>query len=170
MGHDTILMAFVIIAALALVAQAGIFYGIFEALRQLQRTVQHSTSGTMQRLDELTQAVTDFLNESREPVHTITTNLAGISTMLRERSMHVDAVVAELVNRTRAQIIRVDQLATGMMEKVETTADAVEQGVLTPLHEASAVIKGVQKGLEVLFSRRRAATVSESSHDDQMFI
>jgi len=79
-------------------------------------------------------------------------------------------VVAELVDRTRAQIIRVDQMATVMMVKLETTADAVERGVLAPLHEASAVIKGVQRGLEVLFSRRRAATVSEASHDDQMFI
>jgi ABC-type transporter Mla subunit MlaD len=168
MGHDTILTAFVIIAALALVAQAGIFYGIFEALRQLQRTVQQSASG--KRLDEVAQTVTDFLSESREPVRTIITNLAGISTMLRERSMQVDAVVAELVDRSRAQIIRVDQMVTGMVEKVGTTADAMERGVLAPLNEASAVIKGVQKGLDVLFSRRRAATASESTHDDQMFI
>jgi len=170
MGHDAILTAFVIIAALALVAQAGIFYGIFEALRQLQKSVQHSTTTTMQRVDELTQTVTDFLAESREPVRTITTNLAGISTMLRERSMQVDAVVAELVDRSRDQIIRVDQMVTGLVEKVGTTADAVERGVQGPLHEVSAVIKGVQKGLEVLFSRRRAATASESTHDDQMFI
>jgi len=170
MGHDTILMAFVIIAALALVAQAGIFYGIFEALRQLQKSVQQSTSGTMQRLDDLTQVVTDFLTESREPVRTITTNLAGISTMLRDRSMHVDAVVAELVDRTRAQIIRVDQMVTGVVAKVETTADAMERGILAPLHEVSAVVKGVQKGLEFLFSHRRTASVSESTQDDQMFI
>jgi len=171
MGHDTVLLVFVIIAALALVAQATIFYGIFDALRQLRQTLERSfTSGTMRRIDDLSQTIKDFLAESREPVRTMTTNLASVTTMLRERGMQVDAVAAEVIDRTRAQIIRVDQMMTGMVEKVETTADAVGRGVLAPLQEVSAIIKGVQTGLDVFFSRRRAAPVRESTHDDQMFI
>jgi len=170
MGHDTILATFVVIAALALLAQAVIFYGIFEALRRIERSFRQTSSGTIQRLEDLSQAVTNFLSESREPVRTITANLAGITTMLRERSMHVDAVLAEVVDRSRDQIIRFDQTLTAMMAKVETTADAVGRGVLAPINEVSAIAKGVQRGLEFLFSRRRAASASEPHHDEQMFI
>jgi ABC-type transporter Mla subunit MlaD len=170
MGHEGVQTLFVVIAALALVAQAGIFYGIFQAMRQLQADLHVATSTTKQRLDEIAETVAKFLADSRDPVRTITSNLAEISVMLRNRTTQVDAVVAELMDRSRLQVIRVDQMLTGMLGKVETTAETVERGVLAPLNEASAVIKGVQKGLEVLFSRRRTATASEARNEEQMFI
>ena len=57
-----------------------------------------------------------------------------------------------------------------MVEKVETTADSVQKGVLGPIQEVSAVVKGVRSGLEFLFSRRRVTNVSEATQDEQLFI
>jgi methyl-accepting chemotaxis protein len=170
MSHETVLTVFVIVAALALVAQAGIFYGIYHAIQRIHIDVQEATSGTKQHLEELKQLVAQFLTDSREPVRSITTNLAEITKIVRDRTTQVDAVVADLVDRTRLQIIRVDQMVTGVVEKVETTAAAVERGVVAPVEEASAVIQGVRRGLEVLFSRRRATTAREATQDEQMFI
>jgi hypothetical protein len=56
------------------------------------------------------------------------------------------------------------------VEKVETTADTVQKGVLGPIQEVSAVVKGVRSGLEFLFSRRRVTNVSEATQDEQLFI
>jgi hypothetical protein len=53
---------------------------------------------------------------------------------------------------------------------VETTADVVQRNVLAPIQEISAVVKGVRSGLEFLFSRRRAPSVSEATQDEQLFI
>jgi hypothetical protein len=46
----------------------------------------------------------------------------------------------------------------------------VQRGVLAPVQEVSAVIKGMQAGLEFLFSRRRSTSVSEAAQDEQLFI
>jgi hypothetical protein len=105
-----------------------------------------------------------------EPLRTITSNLADISKMLRERTADVDALVAELVDKSRAQVIRVDQMVSDLVKKVETTSDAVQRGVLAPMQEVSAVIAGMRAGLEFLFTRRRKTSVSETAQDEQLFI
>jgi hypothetical protein len=57
-----------------------------------------------------------------------------------------------------------------MVEKVETTTDYVQKGVLGPIREISAVAKGVRSGLEFLLSHRRVTNVSEATQDEQLFI
>jgi len=103
-------------------------------------------------------------------LRTITSNLADISKMLRERTADVDGLVAELVDKSRAQVIRVDQMVSDLVQKVETTSDAVQRGVLAPMQEVSAVIAGMRAGLDFLFSRRRTTSVSEAAQDEQLFI
>jgi len=170
MAHDTLLTVFVILAALAIVGQALVMGGILIAMRDLHRDIDSIHSSTRQKLDVLTQRVTDFIATSREPVHNVAANLAEITRILRERTGQFDSVAADLLDRTRLQIIRIDQMVTGMVEKAQSTAGVVEQNVMTPVHEVSALIAGVRKGLEFLFAQRRSAAVSESTQDEQMFI
>jgi hypothetical protein len=61
--------------------------------------------------------------------------------------------VAKLVDKSRAQVIRTDRMFSDLVQKVETTSDAVQRGVLAPIQEVSAIMKGMQAGLEFLFSR-----------------
>ena len=75
-----------------------------------------------------------------------------------------------MLDKSRSQIVRVDRMVSELVEKVETTADAVQKGVLGPIQEVSAVVKGVRSGLEFLFSRRRVTNVSEATQDEQLFI
>ena len=170
MAHETLLTVFVIVAAAAIVVQALLMSGVYLAIRKIHLEVQGVRADVKQRLDPLTQSVTEILANSREPVRTITTNLAEISQVLRNWTTHVDALVADLVDKTRVQVFRLDEMMSDLVQKVETTADVVQQNVLAPIHEVSALIKGVRSGLEFLFSRRRAAGVSEASQDEQMFI
>ncbi len=170
MPHETVLTVFVIIAALAFLAQAILMFFLYTSLRELPSKVESVRTDIKERLDPMVQSITEIMANSREPVRSITTNLAEISRMLRERAGHVDALVAELVDKSRLQVIRVDQLISGLTEKVESTADTVRREVLAPIQEVSAVIKGVRSGLEFLFSRRRVSSVTEATQDEQMFI
>ena len=61
-------------------------------------------------------------------------------------------------------------MATNRIGRVETTADAVQKGVLGPISTVSAVVKGMRSDLEFLFSRRRVTNVSEATQDEQLFI
>ena len=67
------------LAALAIVGQALVMGGILIAMRDLHRDIDSIHSSTRQKLDVLTQRVTDFIATSREPVHNVAANLAEIT-------------------------------------------------------------------------------------------
>jgi methyl-accepting chemotaxis protein len=159
-----------ILVALAVLMQAVAMIGIWLAVRRIPDQVEAVRADVKQRLDPLTQSVTEIVINAREPLRTITSNLADISKMLHERTADMDALVAELVDKSRSQVVRVDQMVSDLVEKVETTSDAVQRGVLAPIQEVSAVIRGMRAGLEFLFSRRRTTNVSEATQDEQLFI
>ncbi len=170
MSHDTALTVFVIVAALAFLTQAVLMLLLYLSLRDLPSKIDRIRADVKERIDPLTQAITEILIDSREPVRTITSNLAEISRILRDRTSHIDAVVADLADKSRLQIIRVDQMVAGLVERAENLAGEVERKVLAPIQEVAAVIKGVRSGLEFLFSRRRVSSVTEATQDEQMFI
>jgi hypothetical protein len=159
-----------IFVAIAVLMQAGAMLGIYMAVRKVPEQIEGVRADVKQRIDPLSRSIVEIVNNSREPLQTISSNLAEISTMLRDRAANADVVAADLLDRSRAQISRVDNMVTDLVVKVETTADAVQKGVLVPISEISAVVKGVRSGLEFLFSRRRVTNVSEATQDEQLFI
>ena len=170
MANDAALTVVLFLVAVAVLMQAGAMVGIWLAIKNIHREVVGVRADVKQRLDPLAQSVTEILVNSREPVRSITANLAEIGRILRDRTNHVDGVVADLVDKSRLQIIRVDEMVSDLVTKVETTADVVQRNVLAPIQEVSAIVKGVRSGLEFLFSRRRSPSVSEATQDEQLFI
>ena len=170
MANNHALTVVLFLVAVAVLMQGGAMVGIWLAIRRMQRELEAVRADLKQRLDPLTQSVGEILTNSREPVRAIVTNLAEISRILRDRTSRVDEAVGELVDRSRLQISRVDQMVSDLVQKIETTADTVQRSVLSPIHEVSAVVKGVRSGLEFLFSRRRTPSVSEATQDEQLFI
>ena len=170
MEQNTALTVAVVLMAVAVVMQAAAMLGIWLAIRKIPDQIENVRNDVKQRLDPLTQSALEIVNNSREPLRTMTSNLAEISRMLRDRTSNVDTLVADAVDKTRLQIIRVDQMVSELVVKVENTADAVQRGVLGPINEVSALLKGVRSGLEFLFSRRRMTSVSEVTQDEQLFI
>jgi hypothetical protein len=159
-----------ILVAIAVLMQAGAMLGIWLAVRKVPGQIESVRSEVKQRLDPLAQSILQIVNNSREPLLTITANLAEISQILRVRTTDADQVAAELLDKSRSQIVRVDRMVSELVAKVESTADSVQKGVLGPIHEVSAVVKGVRSGLEFLFTRRRVTNVSEATQDEQLFI
>jgi len=170
MEQNTGLTVALVLVAIAVLMQAGAMLGIWLAIRKVPEQVEGVRSDVKQRLDPLTQSALEIINNSREPLRTITANVAEISQILRDRTSSADQVAAELLEKSRSQIVRVDRMVSELVEKVETTADTVQKGVLAPIQEVSAVVKGVRSGLEFLFSRRRVTNVSEATQDEQLFI
>jgi ABC-type proline/glycine betaine transport system permease subunit len=170
MEQNTGLTVALILVAIAVLMQAGAMLGIWLAFRKIPGQIESVRSDVKARLDPLAQSALEIVNNSREPLRTITANLAEISTLLRERTSSADRVAVELLDKSRSQIVRVDRMVTDLVDRVETTADAVQKGVLGPIHEVSAVFKGVRSGLEFLFRRRRVTNVSEATQDEQLFI
>ena len=170
MAHETLLTIFIILAAAAIVLQAFAMFGIYMEIRRLHSDVTGIRSEVMQRLDPLTRSVTDIVTDTREPLRTVMSNLVDVSRTLREGTNNVDAVVDELMDKCRLQIIRIDQTIAGILEKIEKTTTTVQRNIIGPVAEVSAIVKGVQAGMDFFLSRRRPGHASEVPQDEQMFI
>lgn len=162
--------AALVLVAVAVLMQAGAMLGMLLVIRKVIGQVEDAKSEVMKRIDPLTQSAQEIVNNSREPLRTITANLAEISTILRNRTSSADQVAAELLEKSHSQIVRVDRMVTELVEKVENTVNTVQRGVLAPVHEISAVAKGLRSAMEFLFSHRRVTNVSEATQDEQLFI
>ncbi|HET7840993.1 MAG TPA: hypothetical protein VFM21_05280 [Terriglobia bacterium] len=170
MPQDNLLIAVLILVAIAVLLQASAMAGMWFSIRKIPGQIEGIRADVKQRLDPLAQSVTEIVTNSREPVRSISINLAEISQILRDRAGHVDTTVAELVDRSRMQIIRVDQMISNLIEKIETTTDEVQINVLKPVWEVAAVVKGVRTGLDFFFARGRSRNAPEATQDEQMFI
>ena len=170
MGNDSTLIVVLVLVAVAVLMQAGAMVGIWISIKKIHLEIQAVRADVKQRLDPLTQSVGEILTSSREPVRTIAQNLSEISRIMRNRTSHVDEAVADMVDKSRLQVARIDAMVADLVGRVETTADVVQQKVLVPLNEVSAVVKGVRTGLEFFFSRRHQTNVREATQDEQLFI
>jgi methyl-accepting chemotaxis protein len=170
MAHDTVLTIFIIIAAAAIVLQAFSMFGLYVSVRRIQEEVKDLRADVTRRIDPLAESLTDIVSNSRDPLRSITSDLAEVARVLRERTGRVDDVLDDLLDRFRLQVIRVDQTITDVLEKVDKTTTAVQRNIIGPVSEASAVLKGVQAGLDFFLSRRRGTRTSDVPQDEQMFI
>lgn len=170
MPQDNLLVVVLLLVAIAILMQASAMIGIWTSVRKIPGQIEGIRTDVKQRLDPLAQSVTEIVSNSREPVRSISNNLAEISRILRNRADQVDTTVADLVDRSHLQIVRVDQMISNLIEKVETTTDAVQANVLAPVREVAAVVRGIRTGLEFLFARGHSQSIPEATQDEQMFI
>ena len=170
MAHETVLTIFIIIAAAALVLQGLAMFGLYKVVERMQGEVANIRADLSQRINPLAEALTEIVAASRDPLRSITTDLAEVARVLRESTGAVDEVLDDLLDRFRLQVIRVDETITSVLEKVDKTTTAVQRNIIGPVSEASAVLKGVQAGLDFFLSRRRQGSTSDVPQDEQMFI
>jgi hypothetical protein len=165
MEQNTGLTVTIILLTIAVLMQAGAMLGIWLAIRKIPGQLENVRADVKQRLNPLTQSALEIANSSRDPLRTIASNLAEISKIVRDRTVEAGAVAADLAEKSRVHVVRVDAMVTGLVEKVEHSAEAVHRGVLVPFGEISAVVKGVRSGLDFLFRHRRVTNVNVATQD-----
>ncbi|HEX5411844.1 MAG TPA: hypothetical protein VFZ27_08265 [Terriglobia bacterium] len=167
---QTLLIIFIIIAAAGLVLQGLAMLGLYKVATRMQGEVLSLRAEVSSRVDPLADSLVEIVRDSRDPLRSITADLAEVARVLRERTGSMDEVMDDLLDRFRLQVIRVDQTITDVLEKVDRTTTAVQRNIIAPVSEASALVKGVQAGLDFFFSRRRENYTSDVPQDEQMFI
>jgi hypothetical protein len=87
--------------------------------------------------------------------------------MVRQQLERLEVTVGDVLDRTRLQVIRADELATRAMDRVEEATNVVSHAVTSPVRQVSAVLQGVAAGLGAFFGGRRR---ERNMQHDEMFI
>jgi hypothetical protein len=164
--------AFIVIAAIAIVIQAAILVAM--AL-QMRTAVQNFTRIAIQlqaKVDPILLRTNRILENSEDRIASIMGDASEVTRIARGQAQKLDRVFTDTIDRVRIQILRADQILTGTLEVIEEAGSTVRQKLWGPVHKATAVLRGLQAGLEFIRNARsgRAPASDTVREDEELFI
>src|SRR5581483_8018880 len=114
--NDTYLMVFIAIAAFAILLQAFVMVGMFIATKKTAAQVEALTAEIRTKALPAVESVNALVVNNKERVEEILENLAAATTTARSQLVRIDATLNDVLDRTRLQVIRADELATNTMD------------------------------------------------------
>jgi hypothetical protein len=168
---DNLLRIFIAVTTFAVVVQAGILVGLYLAVRKstakMEALATQVTSKTLPTLE----TVQSLLVELRPRIEVISVNLTESSNLVRNQLGRIDATLTDVLDRTRLQVIRADELLNRTMDKVEETSEIVHKTVISPLRQVNGMMAAISTGVEVfLGQKRRQPKNGAGVPRDEMFI
>jgi methyl-accepting chemotaxis protein len=163
--------AFIVIAAIAIVMQMTI---MLVMLLQVKKSLEHFTrlsTDLQSRVDPILSRINRILEDSEGRISSVMGDTAEITRLARTQAQKIDRVFTDTIERLQIQVIRADQILTGAMEVVDEAGTKFRNTLWGPIRQASAVMKGIKVGLDML--RRQQGGVVESdgaSQDEELFI
>ena len=169
---ENLLVIFLGLTSVAIVVQVCVLGGLFASVKKLSSSVEGLRLDMEQRLNPALADCRDVLGEAKQllqNLHKATDNFTRISETVLHQVERVNAVIEDTTDRARDQIARADEVVTDAIEKMEATSAVVQQNVLAPIREVSAIIRGVSGGLHFLFVGRKNP-VDAVHQDEELFI
>jgi hypothetical protein len=144
---QTLLLAVVIIAAVAVLLQAFVLLGILIALVKISKLVR-------EKADEFRTATVPVLENSREllqSTHSLVSRLeprfdaaandfAEIVQAARSQVGRLDLTVGDLQQRLHHQAVRLDGMASNVLDFVENTGNYITDSIQRPRQRVSSVL------------------------------
>ena len=161
---------FVGVTAAAVVIQAGILVALFVAVKKSTSRMEALATEVKTKVMPTVDTAQSMLVEWRPKIDNIASNVSETTTVVRGQVERLDATVTDIVDRTRLQVIRADELLSRTMDRIEETSDVVHRTVVSPVRQLSGIIQGLTAGLEFLLGGERRRRHDVSDPQDEMFI
>lgn len=164
---------FVVVTALAVVLQAIVLIVLFIQLRRTAARVEQTVTDLNIKLTPLISRVQILVDDISPRISGIIADASEITRMARGEAQKVDRILSEALERLRMQLIHVDHILTGAMEAVEEAGSHLRQAVWGPVVKATALIRGVQAGIDffrTVRQRRDPVEAPAEQQDEGMFI
>jgi len=152
---DKLVSVFIIATAVAVIIQAAILAALYAAVRKTSGKVEALAAEVSTKSVPTLTTAQEMLTELRPRVQEIIANVEHSTRMARNQIERVDATVTDVVDRTRLQVIRADELVNRTLDRVEETSEMVHRTVVSPIRRLSGVIQGLSAGLEFFLGRKR---------------
>jgi ElaB/YqjD/DUF883 family membrane-anchored ribosome-binding protein len=150
------------------VIEIAILIAILLAFKRSSARMESLAEEVQRRALPTLDAAQALVRDSGPKVEEILNNLASSTTTLKGQLERVDATVNDIVDRTRLQIIRTDELVSRTLDKVEETTEIVHHTVISPVRQVAGIVGGVTAVIGSLFTRRGRERAA--APQDEMFI
>jgi hypothetical protein len=160
----TVMTVFVAVAAIAMIVQMGLLFGIYKSSRAMQESVQR----VMPKVENLLDVSKKTVEESRVQILDITTKTSEILDTTKKQMQRIDEVLEDAAARAKVQLDRAELVLDDAMGRAQETVAIVQTGIIRPVREIHAVAAGIRTAFNVLLRGR--PNPSEATADEEMFI
>ncbi|MGB8521583.1 MAG: hypothetical protein WCD43_01335 [Candidatus Acidiferrales bacterium] len=162
--------AFIVIAAVAIVIQMAILLAMLLEMKGAIVKFTVIADELKGRIDPILLRTNRILEDSEDKIASIMADGAEVTRMARGQAQKIDRVFTDSLERVRIQVVRADQILAGALEVIEDTGTKVRNTLWGPVHQVSAVLKGVKVGIDVLRGVQRRAEPDGAPQDEELFI
>ena len=170
MNETTLLIAFIAVTSVAVVLQMLILAGMYAAMRKMMTRTEALQLRVNEQVLPIVEKVRSLLDESAPKIQSVIDQVAETGGLIRSQAGKIDEAVTEIVGIARSQAGKADVLATRTMERVDSTAAAVQHTVTSPLRHLSGVLEGVVAGVSQFAGGRKERRQAKTAPSDDMFI
>ncbi len=158
---------FVIVTGIAVMLQTIVLIALFLQLRRTAARVEETLSDLNARISPILSRVQILVDDTAPRIAGIIADAAEFTNMARSQAQKVDRILTETLDRVRMQLIHIDQIVTGAMESVEEAGSRLRDTIWGPIAKATALIRGIQAGLEFFRAARAGRDPVEQPADQQ---
>lgn len=152
----------------AIVIQIALLLAILSAVKRSSARMESLADEIQSRAIPTLDAAQQLLATTRPKIEEVIANAAASTAMLKNQLERIDTTINDIVDRTRLQVIRADDLVTRTMDRVEHTTDLVHHTVISPVRQISGIVQALGAGLGALLGRQ--STRENPMPHDEMFI
>jgi hypothetical protein len=168
---ENLLTISIAVTTAAVVIQACILIALYLSVRRSSERMEALATEVKSKVLPAAETAQSMLQDLRPKIETLIDNFSQSSTLVRAQLQRLDATVGDVIDRTRLQVIRADELLGRTLDKVEETTEMVHKTVVSPVRQLSGLFQGVSAGLEFFLSgRRRRGRDGVTVPQDEMFI
>jgi hypothetical protein len=141
--------------AIGVLIQAGVLLGLFLGFRRLQGKLELILTHITDHALPLIASSKVTLEELSPKLKTISSNLVDISETLKHESQNVKVSVDDVLEKTRAQTARVDEMVSGTLDGISHASAVIQQGVEVPLRHLYGIFNGLRAGFSTFRGKKR---------------
>ena len=168
-GTESLLLILVALIAVAMVVHAICLIVFVMSFRRISSRVEVLLDQVSRDAQPVLHSARELLTDGREKFNAISKNLLEISGMVKGQVTRLDGMLTDASQQARLQFIRLDQLLTDTISRMEETSETVRRTILGPVREISAILAGLRATLDFL-RRRNKSGVEHATEDEELFI
>jgi hypothetical protein len=162
---ENVAIAAVIVAAVAIVLQAVLLFGLYRSTKAMAAQV----AGFVEKAEPVLADARQTLEQNRKQMAEVTGKVNRILDSAQAQISKIDDVLGDATSRARAQMDRLEMVMDDSISRVHETVAVLHEGILRPLREVNGIVAGIRAGIGYLLGNRRPS-VAQATHDDEMFI
>jgi hypothetical protein len=169
---ENLVYILVVIMSISIIIQIVVLVAAFVQVRRISFTIERSSRSFEENTIPVLMQIKETGGLMQELLHTLRAtaeNFQAVSESVKAQVETVNAAIEDASTRARNQIAKIDGVISDAVLRLEATSLIIQQGVLTPVREVSALIRGISSGLQFLFSSKKNP-VNQAHQDEELFI